>query len=156
MARHWYALSTGPGGAAALVVAVLTAVRPDTERAEVRDRDLAPGAPAAAVTAWAALAGPPARGLVAAVRRAVGAAPVVWVSAADDDRWARLAVCAPWLTAVDLLGRSEGIAGRIHDAGCRAVVELPAERGDALGRELGPAVAVERLPDKRAWYRMGQ
>lgn len=158
--RHWYALSTEPGGADELVAAVLAAVRPATEFAEVRSRGLGPGAPEPVVRAWSTISDRPLRGVAAlavALRRALGARVPVRVAATDVAGWAALASCAPWVESVDLLG-AERITGRIHAAGCSAVIELAAEQGAALARDLGTGgrVDVERLADKQAWYRMGQ
>lgn len=159
MANHWYALSAEADGVHVLVGAALTATRPYALLAELRAKQgLDPAAPPAATDAWSTLAGRRRHGFEAMgtwLRRLARVEVPVRVAHGDDDGWARIADCAPWVDTVDMLSPGQMPIGRIHEGGRSAVLQLGDDDANRLVATVGSAVQVQRLPDRRPWYKMG-
>lgn len=159
VANHWYALSAESDGVPVLVDAVLTATRPYALLAELRAKDgLDPTAPPSAEDAWSTLAGRRRRGFEAMgtwLRRLARVEVPVRVAHGDDDGWARIADCAPWVDTVDMLSPGQMPLGRIHEGGRSAVLQLGDDEAQRLAISVGSSVAIERLPDRRPWYKLG-
>lgn len=159
MATHWYALTAEPDDVPLLVDAALAAVRPYALLAELRAKDgLDPTAPPTATDAWTRLAGRRRRGFEAMgtwLRRLARVEVPVRVAHGDDDGWARIADCAPWVDTVDVLSPGQLPLGRIHEGGRSAVLQLGDDEAQRLAVAVGGAVVVQRLPDRRPWYKLG-
>jgi hypothetical protein len=160
VANHWYALSAESDGVPVLVGAVLAATRPYALLAELRAKEgLDPAAPPTAAESWSALAGRRRRGFEAVgtwLRRVARVEVPVRVAHGDDVGWARIADCAPWVDTVDMLSPGQMPLGRIHEGGRSAVLQLGDDEAQALAVAVGSAVQVQRLPDRRPWYKMGE
>ncbi len=158
VANHWYALSAESDGVPVLVGAVLTATRPYALLAELRAKEgLDPAAPQTAADAWSTLAGRRRRGFEAIgtwLRRLARVEVPVRVAHGDDDGWARIADCAPWVDTVDMLSPGQLPLGRIRQGGRSAVLQLGDDEAQRLAVAVGSAVVIERLPDRRPWYKL--
>lgn len=160
MANHWYALSAESDGVSVLVGAVLAATRPHALLAELRAKDgLHPAAPTSATEAWSMLSTRRRRGFEAVgtwLRRVARVEVPVRVAHGDDDGWARIADCAPWVDTVDMLSPGQMPLGRIHEGGRSAVLQLGDHEAQELALRVGSAVLVEKLPDRRPWYKFAE
>ncbi len=156
MRQHWYLLTVADDAVGADLFVAVDVVRPAVRWAEVPVA-LAADAPRAAGTAWIALAGPRPRGVAAVahgLRRLLGNGAAVRVRGNDEDAWAGLQVCAPWLSRIDLLDRDLHLMGQVRDGALSAVLQLTDAQHGEVSAGVGAAVTVEQLEDNSPWIRL--